>query len=134
MERLYKTEEQARFISMMNDLKAKFGYDNSKIARLCGISPAMITHIENGDRSPRLALERLETKYRELMNPQAAGMELREAPPDYVFDDLVSQFETVKENLAAMGRSIDKIKKRRVDQAAQKAGKTGADELRHGRS
>jgi hypothetical protein len=87
MESHYKTEEQAQFIAMMNDLVEHHGFNKSSVARLCDISPAMISAIVSGDRNPRFALERLQREYDKITKPQLT-QSAPAAPRDVVQEKL----------------------------------------------
>jgi hypothetical protein len=84
-EPLLKTPEQVRFIEMMEDLIARYGYSKARVAEVCGISAAMVSLIGKGERSPRFSLERLRQEYDRIIHTepragQPAGSELRDEP------------------------------------------------------
>ncbi len=81
-----RTPEQIKFMDMLNELEARFGFNRSRIARECEFSPAIVTAVEKGERSPRYALEKLKQFYQMLVKPGSL-----DRPPVAVFPDAVHE-------------------------------------------
>ncbi len=83
-----RTPEQILFMKMLTELGTRFGYNRSRIARECEFSPAIVTAVEKGERSPRYALEKLKQFYEMVVKPSGSERQTITAFPDAVHEKL----------------------------------------------
>lgn len=98
----FKTATQVEFADLMCELKKRFGYTQTMVAKVCKMSSSMVSQILDGERSPNPArLELLRLKYKALTEP--AGAALLDGPPP---PDLAKALEQAEAVVAHLKRSI----------------------------
>lgn len=103
----FKSPEQIRFTDLAGELKKRFGFSQNQIAEMVNLSPAGVSQIVNGKRSPgRAVLQLLENGYRELTEPKSGAT--RTAPDElreqlgYLEQHYPPGFEAAKATVRAL--------------------------------